>query len=292
MISAEDPGDSYTPGYGINIDSDGVISVDSDDIPAGPPGPTGPQGPAGQAASYDSIPIQAGTGISLGVVNNKLQISANTNEVQKKLTAGQNITITSDGIISATAPNAGIDIGNDYFTLTDSDGESLEVQCNPTETMIGYGFHGSNSSSSTIVEQSGYSPYSLTAIQLSSAWSYPTGTPIVVNLQKDVSTSNSYIEVRISNSATSSNTSYMIGQIPATNHVVKAGTYKFNTTNSPDYQYVVLEAFGYTVEQCTTLAAGEFEIYVAPVYKKSVVMASKDYVDDIVGNIETILGGI
>lgn len=100
VISAEDPGETYTAGYGIDIDSDGVISVDSDDIPSGPPGPQGPQGPAGQSASYDSIPIEAGTGISIAIVNDNLQISADMTAVQKKMTEGPGIDIDSDGEIS------------------------------------------------------------------------------------------------------------------------------------------------------------------------------------------------
>lgn len=291
VISAEDPGDSYTPGYGINIDSDGIISVDSDDIPSGPPGPPGPQGPAGQSASYDSIPIEAGAGISLSVVNDKLRISADTTEVQQKLTAGQNITIDSDGVISATAPNAGIDIGDDYFTLTDSDNESLEVQCTPTETIVGYDFHGSNTHSSTIVDGDGGSmPASFTGIHLNSAWDYPIGTRVEVVLHKDVS-SDTAPKIMISSSASSYGTE--IGTIPiSVNGVAKAGKYVFNTSARDTYSYVVMRAPMPTTTQCTTLAAGEFEIYINPVYKKSVVMASKDYVDDIVGNIETILGGI
>ena len=49
--------------------------------PQGPTGPTGPQGPTGatgatgEAASYDSLPIEAGTGISIEIVNGKLRIS-------------------------------------------------------------------------------------------------------------------------------------------------------------------------------------------------------------------------
>ena len=290
VISSSGGGSTYTAGYGIDIDGNGVISVDSDDIPSGPQGPQGPPGPAGQSASYDSIPIEAGTGISLAVVNDKLRISADTSEVQQKLTAGQNITITSDGVISATAPNAGIDIGNDYFTLTDSDDESLEVQCTPTETMIGYDFHGSNASASTIVDEGGGSmPASFTAIQLSSAWNYPIGTRVEVILHKDVS-SYSAPRIMISSSASSQGTD--IGTIPLVSGVAKAGTYVFNTSGRNTYSYVVMRAPMPTTEQCTTLAAGEFEIYINPVYKKSVVMASKDYVDNIVGNIETILGGI
>ena len=206
------------------------------------------------------------------------------------MTAGQNITITSDGVISATAPNAGIDIGNDYFTLTDSDDESLEVQCTPTETMIGYDYHGSNASASTIVDEGGGSiPASFTAIQLSSAWNYPIGTRVEVILHKDVS-SYSAPRIMISSSASSQGTD--IGTIPLVSGVAKAGTYVFNTSGRNTYSYVVMRAPMPTTEQCTTLAAGEFEIYINPVYKKSVVMASKDYVDNIVGNIETILGGI
>ena len=39
--------DKLTQGEGIKIDSDGVISVDSDSIPSGPQGPQGPQGELG-----------------------------------------------------------------------------------------------------------------------------------------------------------------------------------------------------------------------------------------------------
>ena len=45
VISAE--GRKYQAGSGIEIDSDGVISVDSDSLPTGPQGPEGPQGPQG-----------------------------------------------------------------------------------------------------------------------------------------------------------------------------------------------------------------------------------------------------
>jgi hypothetical protein len=41
----------------------------------GQKGDTGPQGPKGSAAAYDSLPIEAGTGISITVVNGKLRIS-------------------------------------------------------------------------------------------------------------------------------------------------------------------------------------------------------------------------
>ena len=43
--------------------------------PQGEKGETGPQGPQGAAAAYDSLPIEAGTGISIAVVNGKLRIS-------------------------------------------------------------------------------------------------------------------------------------------------------------------------------------------------------------------------
>jgi flagellar basal body rod protein FlgF len=51
-------GQSYTAGAGILIDSDGVISIDPQTLPA-----------------YDSLPIEAGNGISIDVVNGKLRIS-------------------------------------------------------------------------------------------------------------------------------------------------------------------------------------------------------------------------
>ena len=64
-------------GEGINIDSDGIISVDSDALPAGPQGPqgepgpqgpkgdTGPTGPAGEIPF--TIPFEAGDGIIMEI---------------------------------------------------------------------------------------------------------------------------------------------------------------------------------------------------------------------------------
>lgn len=90
VISAEDPGETYTAGNGIDIDSDGEVSVntgngididgngavsvktgtgieiDSDGAVAVDPS---------ALPSYDSLPIEAGTGISINVVNGKLVIS-------------------------------------------------------------------------------------------------------------------------------------------------------------------------------------------------------------------------
>jgi hypothetical protein len=43
--------------------------------PQGPKGDTGATGATGEAASYDSLPIEAGTGISIAIVNGKLVIS-------------------------------------------------------------------------------------------------------------------------------------------------------------------------------------------------------------------------
>lgn len=99
VISAEDPGETYTAGTGIDIDSDGVISVDPSVIPQSLTAGDGIEiDENGEVSvktgngldidsdgnvevdpsalpSYDSLPIEAGNGIAINVVNGKLVIS-------------------------------------------------------------------------------------------------------------------------------------------------------------------------------------------------------------------------
>lgn len=88
-------GESYTAGDGIIIDSDGVISVDSDSLPAGPQGPEGPQGPAGTVPP--GLNLVAGNNISITRSVDNLVISATGGQ---SYTAGTGIDIDSDGVIS------------------------------------------------------------------------------------------------------------------------------------------------------------------------------------------------
>ena len=102
--------DKLTPGDGINLDSDGNISVNPDELPT---------------EEVDFAPLVAGHGITIEDSDGETVISANgevysagygilidsDNEisvdpdiVQKKLIAGENIQIDSDGTISAELP--------------------------------------------------------------------------------------------------------------------------------------------------------------------------------------------
>ncbi len=99
---------TYTPGEGINIDSDGVISVDSDSIPSEP---------------VDFTPLVAGANINIEESNGETVISANV----RVYTAGENIEIDSDGVISAPGlqkeliPGDGIDLDSDGNIAVDPD---------------------------------------------------------------------------------------------------------------------------------------------------------------------------
>lgn len=102
--------DTLTPGEGINLDSDGNISVDTDDLPTEP---------------VDFAPIVAGHGITIEdsdgetvisatgevynagygiIIDSDNEISVDPNTIQQKLTEGDGITIDSDGTISAELP--------------------------------------------------------------------------------------------------------------------------------------------------------------------------------------------
>lgn len=100
---------TYTPGEGINIDSDGVISVDSDDIPSEP---------------VDFSPLVAGRNITIEDSDGNTVISAADAPVY---TAGENIEIDSDGVISAPdlqkelIPGDGIELDSDGNISIDSD---------------------------------------------------------------------------------------------------------------------------------------------------------------------------
>lgn len=66
--------DKLTQGEGISIDSDGVISVDSDSIPSGPQGPQGPQGEPGPKGDTgpqgpQGPPGESGGGVKVAVVS-------------------------------------------------------------------------------------------------------------------------------------------------------------------------------------------------------------------------------
>ena len=101
VISATGGGQSYTAGYGIDIDSDGVISVDTDDIPSEP---------------VDFSPLVAGDNITIEDSDGATVISANV----RTYSAGENIEIDSDGVISATGLQK--ELTADYGIDLDSDG--------------------------------------------------------------------------------------------------------------------------------------------------------------------------
>ena len=102
--------DTLTPGEGINLDSDGNISVDPDDLPTEP---------------VDFSPIVAGHGITIEdsdgetvisatgevysagygiLIDSDNEISVDPDTIQQKLTEGNGIQIDSDGTISADLP--------------------------------------------------------------------------------------------------------------------------------------------------------------------------------------------
>ena len=92
LVEETGGGGTYTAGEGILIDSDGVISVDPDSIPAGATGATGPQGETGPAGatgatgpSVQSDWEEGDTG-ALSYIQNK--------PAPKTLTAGTGIVIT------------------------------------------------------------------------------------------------------------------------------------------------------------------------------------------------------
>lgn len=92
LVEETGGGGTYTAGEGIIIDSDGVISVDPDSIPAGATGATGPQGETGPAGatgatgpSVQSDWEEGDTG-ALSYIQNK--------PAPKTLTAGTGIVIT------------------------------------------------------------------------------------------------------------------------------------------------------------------------------------------------------
>ena len=90
VISSEDPGETYTAGNGIDIDSDGVVSAKTGNgleidgngavsVKTGTGIEIDSDGAVGvdpkTLPSFDSLPIEAGTGIAINVVNGKLVIS-------------------------------------------------------------------------------------------------------------------------------------------------------------------------------------------------------------------------
>lgn len=99
---------TYTPGEGIDIDSDGVISVDSETLPSEP---------------VELTPLVAGRNITIEESNGETVISADVPEY----TAGENIVIDSDGVISAPdlqkelTPGEGIDLDSDGNISVDTD---------------------------------------------------------------------------------------------------------------------------------------------------------------------------
>lgn len=99
---------TYTPGEGIDIDSDGVISVDSETLPSEP---------------VELTPLVAGRNITIEESNGETVISADV----PVYTAGENIVIDSDGVISAPdlqkelTPGEGIDLDSDGNISVDTD---------------------------------------------------------------------------------------------------------------------------------------------------------------------------
>ena len=73
----------------------------------GPVGPTGPTGPQGEIPF--TVPFEAGEGIIMELdsdgENLKVIISVDSDNVQKKLVAGSNVTIDSDNVISVDVPD-------------------------------------------------------------------------------------------------------------------------------------------------------------------------------------------
>ena len=97
-LDLDDYQTKLTAGEGVLIDSNGIISVDSDSLPAGPQGPEGPQGPQGPAGTVPpGLNLVAGTNINISASGNSLTISATGGG--STYTAGQGIDITN-GVIS------------------------------------------------------------------------------------------------------------------------------------------------------------------------------------------------
>lgn len=100
VISAE--GDHYSEGTGIDIDSNGIISVDPSTVVMQS------DMPEEEEVEFEELDlddyqkaITAGNGITLDSDGN---IGVDTGVIQEKLTAGQNIDINSDGVISVELP--------------------------------------------------------------------------------------------------------------------------------------------------------------------------------------------
>lgn len=123
--------DILTPGEGINLDSDGNISVDTDDLPTEP---------------VDFSPIVAGHGITIEdsdgetvisatgevysagygiLIDSDNEISVDPSVIQNKITAGEGLTLDSDGNLNLDLPPIIPLVAGDGVTLTDSDGELI-----------------------------------------------------------------------------------------------------------------------------------------------------------------------
>lgn len=150
VINAE--GEQYQAGAGIEIDQNGVISVDSDSLPPGPVGATGPQGPRGDTGA---------DGFTPPVLN---------------VIAGQNISIVdSDGSVVISAENSGntdtvLWSGSESTTMNLSESvnnfESFKLIGHPTEraALIKEEVFASASTAPSFVIAEAYENYGTTCI--------------------------------------------------------------------------------------------------------------------------------